>query len=251
MAGEFGTTPQTIALAKLEGSKERYRCMFVTSRPPRYLLRTVFIVLLTTVASALAADEPEIPNPSFELPQLQPSPGFITPGSPGHGVAVPMLGWAFGLNAGVCIEDKHHAAGLQAAEGSQVAFIQGQNDGNNGASGPQNIFGADVTGLQPGEEYEISWRQTGRASDIGTGAVRVAIFSQVNNQVDPPGVILFDREPVATKGEWELKSAWFTATTPTMRLNVVHFIHEAGNPQEDPETTLFDDFKIRVGRSAN
>jgi hypothetical protein len=214
-------------------------------------MRTVFIALLATVTSMLAADVPEIPNPSFELPQLQPSPGFITPGSPGHGEAGPMLGWNFGLSAGVCIEDTHHAAGLQAAEGSQVAFIQGQNDGNDGASGPRNIFGTNVTGLQPGEEYEISWQQSGRASDIGTGAVRLAIFNQVDNQVDPRGVILLDREPVATKGEWELKSAWFTATAPTMRLNVVHFIHEAGNPPEDPETTLFDDFKIRAGRSAN
>jgi hypothetical protein len=157
-----------------------------------------------------------------------------------------MLEWAFGNDTGVCIEDKHLAAGLSAAEGSQVAFIQGQNDGNDGASGPRHIFGTDVTGLQPGEEYEISWQQTGRASDIGTGAVQVVIGDE-----SAPAVVLLQKEPVATKGQWETKSAWFTATAPTMRLNVVHFIHEAGNPPEDPETTLFDDFKIRAGRSTN
>jgi hypothetical protein len=227
--------------------------MFVTSPTPRRLLRAVSIVVLTAVTSTLAAYGQEIPNPSFEQPQIQPSPGFITPGSPGHAAAAAMLQWAFGYNSGVCIEGKHHAAGLSAAEGSQVAFIQGQKDGDDGAPGPLCIFGVDVTGLQPGEEYEISWQQTGRASDIGTGAV--AVHLHVRNEdgqmaVAPP-VVLFQKEPVATKGQWETKSAWFTATAPTMRIQVFHFIHEAGNPPDDPETTLFDDFKIRAGRSAD
>jgi hypothetical protein len=222
--------------------------MFTNSSTLCRLMRTAFILLLfTTVASTLAADGPEIPNPSFELPELPPWPGFITPGAPGHGEAVPMLRWNFGYNSGVCMEGKHHAAGLYAAEGRQVAFIQGERDSNDKAAVPRNIFGGDVTGLQPGEEYEISWQQTGRASDIGTGAVRVVI----SKQVDPRGVVLLDREPVTTKGEWESKSVWFTATEPNMRLGIIHFIHEAGNPPEDPEITLFDDFKIRAGHSAD
>jgi hypothetical protein len=220
--------------------------MFITSPPCRPFPRIVSIMLLFTVTSASASYGQDIPNPSFELPQLQPSPGFITPGSPGHGVAAPMLDWVFGHGSGLCVGGKHHAAGLSAAEGNQVAFIQGQNDGNDGTPGPWCIFGVDVTGLQPGEEYEISWQQTGRASDIGTGAVRVII----GDEIAPP-LVLLQKEPVATKGQWETKSAWFTATAPTMRLNVLHFIHEADNPSEDPETTLFDDFKIRAGRSAN
>jgi len=111
------------------------------------------------------------------------------------------------------------------------------------------MFGGDVVGLKPGEEYEISWQQTGRATDTGTGSVTVRILS--NDGTGVPPVVLLQKEPVATKGQWETKSAWFTATAPTMRLNVFHFIHEAGNPSEDPETTLFDDFKIRAGRSAD
>jgi hypothetical protein len=223
--------------------------MSVIASLPRRSGKTVFI-LLTAATTALVAHGQEIPNSSFEEPQIQPSPGFITPGAPGHGQAVPMLRWAFGYDSGVCLEGQHHAAGLSAAEGGQVAFIQGQRDGNDGASGPPRcIFGVDVTGLQPGEEYEISWQQTGRATDIGTGAVLVNM--SIPGETGRPPMVLLQKEPVATKGQWETKSAWFTATEPTMRLGVLHFIHEAGNPPEDPETTLFDDFKIRVGRSAN
>jgi hypothetical protein len=212
-------------------------------------MKTAVTIALVLLVATLPASAQEIPNPSFEMPELQPSPGFITPGVPGHGEAVPMLSWDFGYNSGVCVEGQHHAAGLSAAEGRQVAFIQGQRDGNDGASGPWCIFGGDVTGLQPGEEYEISWQQTGRASDTGTGAVSVRML--IKDDTGVPPVVLLNKEPVGTKGQWETKSAWFTATAPTMRLQVLHFVEEAGNSPDDPETTLFDDFKIRAGRSAD
>jgi hypothetical protein len=212
-------------------------------------MRDFSIVLLIAVATPLVAYGQEIPNPSFEQPQLQPSLGYITPGARGHGEAAPMLEWSFGYSSGVCIEDKHHAAGLSAAEGRQVAFIQGQRSSADDASVPRNMFGGDVVGLKPGEEYEISWQQTGRATDTGTGSVTVRML--INDGTGVPPVVLLQKEPVGTKGQWETKSAWFTATAPTMRLQVVHFVEEAGNSPDDPETTLFDDFKIRAGRSAD
>lgn len=212
-------------------------------------MRDLSIVLLLLVATPLVAYAQEIPNPSFEQPQIQPSPGFVTPGGRGHGEAAPMLEWSFGYSSGVCIEDNHHAAGLTAAEGRQVAFIQGQRNSTDDPSVPRSMFGGDVVGLKPGEEYEISWQQTGRATDTGTGSVSVRILNNDNTGVPP--LVLINKEPVGTKGQWETKSAWFTATAPTMRLQVVHFVEEAGNSPDNPETTLFDNFKIRAGRSAN
>jgi hypothetical protein len=222
--------------------------MSVQPSLPRLPMKSI-LLFLTAATTALVARGQEIPNPGFEQPQIQPSPGFITPGSAEHAVAVPMLEWAFGHSSGVCLEGQHHAAGLSAAEGRQVAFIQGYQADQDGASGPWYIFGADVTGLQPGEEYEISWQQTGRANDTGSGAVLLSMT--VPGEVEQPPLVVFHKEPVGTQGEWETKSTWFTATAPTMRLNVHHFLHEALNAPEDPETTLFDDFKIRAGRAAD
>jgi hypothetical protein len=36
-----------------------------------------------------------------------------------------------------------------------------------------------------------------------------------------------------------------------MRLNIIHAITESGNPAVGSESTLFDNFKISAGRSAN
>jgi hypothetical protein len=188
----------------------------------------------------------EIPNPSFEELEVDPSLEFITPGSPGFGMAVPLLQWAFGYHTGVCIEGRHHAEGVSAVDGHQVAFIQGQKDGFEDGSIPSHIFGVDVTGLEIGEEYEISWKQTGRTTDTGTAAVTVLI----GDEIVPP-VVLLARETVGTRGEWETKTGWFTATEPTMRLNILHSIDDAGDDPDDLPTTLFDDFQIRAVSSPN
>lgn len=208
-------------------------------------MKTLLTFLFAVLTVTLAAHGQEIPNPSFEEPEIDPSMGFITPGSRGFGRAVPLLEWAFGYHAGICIEGRHHAEGVSAADGRQVAFIQGEKDANDDPMVPSHIFGIDMTGLEIGAEYEISWKQTGRATGTGTGAVTVLI----GNQVVPP-VVLLPREPVATKGEWEAKSGWFTAKDSTMRLNILHSIDDAGDSPDDPPTTLFDDFKIRAANSA-
>jgi len=100
--------------------------------------------------------------------------------------------------------------------------------------------------LEPGEEYEVSWKQTGRTTDAGTTAISVII-----GDGQRPPLPVMTKEPLGTKGEWESKSVWFLATAPTMRFNIRHFILEAGNSNVGSETTLFDDFKIRAGRSAD
>lgn len=223
--------------------------MFSACPLPLCFVKKIPLLFLAAVTTTPAAYGQEISNASFEQPEIRPSPGFITPGDADHTAAVPLLEWAFGYNSGVCIEGKHHAAGLSAAEGRQVAFVQGYRADQDGASGPWCIFGVDVTGLQPGEEYEISWQQTGRANDTGNGAVLLSMT--VPGEAEQTPLVVFQKETVGTKGEWETKSAWFTATAPTMRLNVHHFLDQALNAPEDPETTLFDDFKIRAGRAAD
>jgi hypothetical protein len=207
-------------------------------------MKTAANILFTSLAFSLAAWAQEIPNPGFEEPVIDSSVPHLTPGSAGFGEAQAMLQWSFGAQAGICAEGRGYAEGLTAAEGRQMAFIQGQSEENE-QSRPRNIFGVDVTGLQPGEEYEISWQQTGRRTDVGTTAVSVVL-----GDGQKPPLHVMTKEPVGTKGEWESKSVWFLATAPTMRLNIRHFILEAGNSNVGSETTLFDDFKIRAGRSA-
>ena len=208
-------------------------------------MKSHLVIVFTAATTALAVHGQDLPNPSFEQPQLQPSPGFITPGSTGYGEAAPLLEWTFGFGAGVCLAGENYAKGVTAAEGRQVAFIQGQWEEHDQAR-PRSIFGVDITGLQPGQEYEIAWQQTGRTADTGQTAVSVIL-----GDGQKPPLPVMTKEPVGTRGEWESKSVWFLATAPTMRLQIRHFIPEAGNSNVGSETTLFDDFKIRAGRSAD
>ncbi len=200
----------------------------------------MFLSVLFLVRPAGFAQE--IGNPSFETPALEPPLRLITPGSPGFTEATPKLQWAFGVQAGICLQGVDYAEGVMAADGKQVAFIQGNFENRDPAlHPPSRLFGVDVTGLKPGEEYEISWQQTGRLTDIGKTGVTVTIDA----------ISLLTQEPVGTNGKWESKSVWFLATAPTMRLAVLHHILKGKKTSSGDETTLFDNFKIRAGRSAD
>jgi hypothetical protein len=189
----------------------------------------------------------EIPNPSFEQPEITPPIVIFTPGQPGYAESEAALRWGFGAGAGICPERTLYAEQVEAADGRQVAFIQGNIDDRNPEVDPPScIMGIDVTGLETGQEYEISWQQAGRATDTGQTAVSV----QIGAGAVPP-LALLTKEPVGTRGEWERKSVWFLATAPTMRLNITHHILEAGSSTVGSESTLFDNFEIRAGRSAN
>lgn len=134
--------------------------------------------------------------------------------------------------------------GWRPAEGSQVAFIQGDPTlaAEESPNVPQAIFGTDITGLEPGMEYELQWAQASRASDGGHGALSVVLSDPAN----PAGnYLLVDWEPVQNKGEWEIQKHIFLASAPIMRLN---FLHAAADPAvrgSGTETTLIDDFRLR------
>ena len=195
----------------------------------------------------MTASALEIPNGSFEQPEIQPPVEVFTPGQPGYAEAEAAIQWGFGAGAGICPERALYAEQVAAADGQQVAFIQGSVDNRNPEVDPPScIMGVDVTGLEAGKEYEISWQQAGRATDTGQTAVSVLIGAAA-----VPPLPLMTKEPVGTRGEWESKSVWFLATVPTMRLNIMHHILEAGSSTVGSESTLFDNFKISAGRSAN
>ena len=198
-----------------------------------FLLLVLFLVRMTGLGQ-------EIGNPSFETPALEAPLQLITPGSPGFAEATPKMQWAFGVQAGICLQDVSYAVGVKAADGKQVAFIQGNFENRDPALfPPMNLFGVDVTGLKPGEDYEISWQQTGRLTDIEKTGVTVTIDA----------ISLLIQEPVGTKGKWESKSVWFLATASTMRLNVLHHILKGKTVSSGDATTLFDNFKIRAGKA--
>lgn len=203
-------------------------------------------VIAAIFAHSMAGGQ-EIPNGSFEQPPIQAPVQILTPGQPGYAEAEPDLRWSFGAQAGICPQRVHFAERVDADDGQQVAFMQGNIEDNNPATDPpSSVFGIDLTGLEVGQEYEISWKQTGRITDTGQTAVSVVLGTE-----GVPPLNLMTKEPVGTRGEWEDKSLWFLATAPTMRFNVLHHIVEAGNSAVGSESTLFDNFKLSAGRSAN
>lgn len=203
-------------------------------------MKTAYTFLLILFLVRVTGFGQEIGNPSFETPALELPLQLITPGLPGFAEATPKMQWSFGVQSGICLQGVSYAEGVMAADGKQVAFIQSNFENRDPAlHPPSNLFGVDVTGLKPGEEYEISWQQTGRLTDIGNTGVTVTIDA----------VSLLTQEPVATKGKWESKSVWFLATAPTMHLNVLHHILKGKKTTAGDETTLFDNFKIRAGKA--
>ena len=189
-------------------------------------------------ASALRGQT--IANPSFEEPALHADQAFLHPLSPSYAERIPALQWAFGMPAGICRQALGYAEQLQAPDGVQVAYIQG--DPSSEADFPiKSIMGVDVTSLEPGKNYEISWQQTGRATDLGNCAITATLMAS-----NFPTIVLFAREPVDTKGAWTRMSAEFLAPTDTLRLNIQHTIIEPSNTEPGSESTLFDDFQIKA-----
>ena len=215
--------------------------------PSRPFMTKPTSMTLVWLAALLPAGAQEIANPSFEQPEIKAPIVILTPGQPGYAEAEAAMGWGFGAGAGICPERTLYAEQVAAADGRQVAFIQGNIDDRDPEVDPPScVMGIDVTGLETGGEYEISWQQAGRATDTGQTAVSVQIGAG-----DVPPLALLTKEPVGTRGEWESKSVRFLATAPTMRLNITHHIVEAGSSTVGSESTLFDNFQIRAGRSAD
>ena len=115
-----------------------------------------------------------IPNPSFEDAAVPAGASFLDPKTPGYSELIPELKWAFGMPCGICVQGTAYAEQILAVDGKQVAYLQGDPSGPNDFP-IKSIMGVDVTGLKPGKSYEISWSQTGRATDLGTCGVTVTL----------------------------------------------------------------------------
>ena len=181
-----------------------------------------------------------IPNPSFEDAAVPAGASFLDPKTPGYSELIPELKWAFGMPCGICVQGTAYAEQILAVDGKQVAYLQGDPSGPNDFP-IKSIMGVDVTGLKPGKSYEISWSQTGRATDLGTCGVTVTLAA-----LNLPTMELLSAERVETKGKWQRIKREFIAPADTLRLNIQHFIIESKNADLGSESTLFDDFKIKL-----
>jgi len=182
----------------------------------------------------------EIGNPSFEDAAVPAGAAFLDPKTPGYSELIPELKWAFGMPCGICVQGTAYAEQILAVDGKQVAYLQGDPSGPNDFP-IKSIMGVDVTGLKPGKSYEISWSQTGRATDLGTCGVTVTLAA-----LNFPTMELLSAERVETKGKWQRIKREFIAPNDTLRLNIQHFIIESKNADLGSESTLFDDFKIKL-----
>lgn len=195
----------------------------------------LFVFTLGLVSKATAQ---KIPDPSFETTSLQAPFVF---GGDASAAAPP---WSFGTQAGICQANVAYAANFEAAEGKQVAIIQG--DPSLAAEEAQNvpgcIFGVDMTGLETGAEYELQWAQASRASDLEHGAISVVLTDPANPATN---LALVQHLHVANKEKWEVEKHQFTATAVTMRLNILHFVPNLESGATGTESTLLDDFRIQ------
>ncbi len=192
-----------------------------------------------------AADGPTLPNPSFEEPSILERPAYLTPSMPTFAEHRSELGWSFGFFTGICREGVSFAEGIDAAEGSQVAFLQGDPDTSGRDLKLQSVFGVDVIGLEVGRKYAVSWQQTARVSDAGQGALTVSV-SPADGKTPP--TVLEDRKDVIAQGEWETRRYEFVAKAESMRLNFRHHIPHPENANPNSETTLIDDVRIEKAR---
>jgi hypothetical protein len=198
------------------------------------------LVALAFAGAFTVAQAQEIANPGFEEPSLE---GKGQPIAVGAATRTPEEGWSFGRDAGICRAGGEYAEGLEASEGSQLAFLKGGPSGEAASSGlaPSGVFGAKLKGLEPGTEYEIEWVQTGSTLDEGLGAVTTIVTDPAK-----PGIRIAKMNRVETKGEWQKCSMKFRASSPVMQLFVAHSIPGIAKGLADgDEVTLLDDFRIR------
>lgn len=208
-----------------------------TTNPPGLAICALLLALIFSPQATAQV----IPNPSFEATVLAPSATPFLVGGEASAAAAP---WGFGGLSGICREGVAYAERLDAAEGHQVAFLQGDPSRapEEDRTQPYCVFGVDMTGLEPGEEYEIQWSQASRATDANHGAITVILTDPAN---PASNLVLVEKLAVTNKEEWEVKKESFTATAETMRLNVLHTIPDLESGGNGDESTLLDDFRLR------
>ncbi|MBU3666584.1 MAG: hypothetical protein FGM15_12020 [Chthoniobacterales bacterium] len=198
-----------------------------------------------TIAGALAywaapATAQQIENPSFEFPSAIQKPILAAPSESLKG-----SGWAWGHSSGIVRQKAGLAKDVTAYEGSQMAFVRGDRKKSQlPDKSPQHMFSGVISGLTPGNQYEVQWAQAGRRLDTGAGALTVIL----REKSDAPGkkpVYLQRAEPVTNKDEWVVTKHTFTATSPEMSLTFVHVIPaSAAAGATGDETTFIDAVQV-------
>jgi hypothetical protein len=187
-----------------------------------------------------SASAQEMANPSLENPVI-PSGGkpFIMAPS----LELEDSGWTWGAFTGICRQDAGFAKGLYAHEGSQMAFLRGDpRKSKIKRKGPQHMCVGYITGLKPGENYELQWAEAGRASDVEFGALTVVLRETEGSE---EAVYLQRKEPVTSKGEWAEKTLTFTAASPNMNVVFLHSVPDFGKSNATgDEITFLDDLRI-------
>lgn len=204
----------------------------------------ILVIAIAGLTGACALKAQTIPNGSLEEPPLSASGKPFLAAT--EELLVAQSKWGWGLGCGICLQQVAYAAGIDAAEGTQVAFMQGDPSLAEVPPGtPTQLMGTDITGLVEGKEYEIQWAEASRTEDASFGALTVIL-------TDPalPGksIILIQNSPVENKGEWKIQKHQFTASGPTMRINFQHSVPELNFGATGGESTLIDNLKIHPMR---
>jgi len=198
-------------------------------------------LLIAGLAGAAALQAQTIPNASLEEPPLAAS-GKSFVAAPEE-LLVTQSKWGWGYGCGICQQQVAYAEGIDAAEGTQVAFMQGDPRVAEVPPGtPALVIGVEISGLTEGNEYELQWAEASRTADVSYGALTVSLTDPLR-----PGasILLVEDSPVENKGEWKIQKHQFTASGPVVQINYQHSIPELNSEATGGESTLIDDLQIR------
>jgi hypothetical protein len=194
----------------------------VTARQGKHrgVFQSIFVAVVCgglTITGLGNTEAATVTNPSFEADTFTVFPGYVANNGP-------VTGWTGADGQGI-----NPSAGSPFADngtvpdGTQVGFLQGT------AS-----FGNTITGLTNGQQYELSFRVNARSGLAPTMSVDVGGTALVKSDVNPVGGANPYKYVVRT----------FTATGPTMPLNI-HSTVLAGD-----RTLLVDDVRITAKPNA-
>jgi hypothetical protein len=202
---------------------------------------SVAAVLCGLSASVGSASAQEMKNPSFETPEIVGSDGKPFLMAPSE--VLKASGWDWGYFTGICRQHEGFAKGLYAHEGSQMAFLRGDpRKSKIKRKGPQHMCAGYITGLKPGEDYELQWAEADSAGNVGESALSVVLRETDGSA---KAAYLQRGEPVTSKGEWAIKKQQFTATSPNMNVVFLHSVPGYGKSDATgEEITFLDDLLV-------
>jgi len=183
--------------------------------PPRAWWPRLFLSALLAAGSLVPGAAQVVPNPGFEADTFTVFPGYISGNAP-------ITGWTASNEAGAGLNPSGgspFANNGVIPEGSQVAFIQ--------SGGGESSLETIVTGLTPGQKYQLGFRLNARS---GPGAA-------LSVAVDDTIFIASPVEPVGGVAPYRYAGLYFDAAGPqaTVRLT---------NNTGGDTTVLIDDVKV-------